>query len=210
MRRASRLSRYLTAAIAGLVAVSTVGVGAHVVHGETGETGESVSAQATDTARRGAAVQVTETLPPPPVPVLEPGDSLDVPAASGEGRRIVYSKGIQRIWLIEDDGTVFGTHRVSGRMDQPDYGTYVVRSRSEYTCSRAHSDICMRWMVRFAWSRRGDNIGFHEIPKRNGVPMQPDAQLGRPLSGGCVRQATADAIVTWNWASIGTVVVVVP
>jgi lipoprotein-anchoring transpeptidase ErfK/SrfK len=65
-------------------------------------------------------------------------------------------------------------------------------------------------MVRFAWSRRGDNIGFHEIPKRNGVPMQPDAQLGRPLSGGCVRQATADAIVTWNWASIGTVVVVVP
>ena len=210
MRRASRLSRYLTAAVAGLVAVSTVGVGAHVVHGEASGAGEIVSAEATGTAQRGTAVQVTDTLPPPPVPVLEPGDSLDVPVASGEGRRIVYSKGIQRIWLIEDDGTVFDTHRVSGRMDQPEYGTYVVRSRSEYTCSRAHSDICMRWMVRFAWSRRGDNIGFHEIPKRNGVPMQPDAQLGRPLSGGCVRQATADAIVTWNWASIGTVVVVVP
>ncbi len=192
-----------------------VALGAHGVRGEVGgEVGGqgngTVSAEATDTARRGTAVQVTETLPPPPVPVLEPGDSLDVPAGSGDGRRIVYSKGIQRIWLIDDDGTVFDTHRVSGRMDQPDYGTYVVRSRSEYTCSNAHSDICMRWMVRFAWSRRGDNIGFHEIPKRNGVPLQTDAQLGRPLSGGCVRQATADASVTWNWANIGTVVVVVP
>jgi lipoprotein-anchoring transpeptidase ErfK/SrfK len=34
--------------------------------------------------------------------------------------------------------------------------------------------------------------------------------LGQALSGGCVRQATDDAIVTWNWAQIGTVVWVVP
>jgi lipoprotein-anchoring transpeptidase ErfK/SrfK len=170
----------------------------------------SDAVEATGTAQRGRAIQVTEVPPLPPESVLVPGDTLDIPAASGEGRRIVYSKGIQRIWLIEDDGTVFDTHRVSGRMDQPDYGTYVVRSRSEYTCSTMHSDICMRWMVRFAWSRRGDNIGFHEIPTRKGVPLQTDAQLGRPLSGGCVRQATADAIVTWNWAGIGTVVIVVP
>ena len=34
--------------------------------------------------------------------------------------------------------------------------------------------------------------------------------LDQALSGGCVRQATDDAIVTWNWAQIGTVVWVVP
>jgi lipoprotein-anchoring transpeptidase ErfK/SrfK len=40
--------------------------------------------------------------------------------------------------------------------------------------------------------------------------MQTSDQLGEPLSGGCVRQATEDAIITWDWAQIGTVVVVVP
>jgi L,D-transpeptidase catalytic domain len=158
-------------------------------------------------ATRGTAVQVGETLPPPTV---EPGDSLEVPANSGVGRRIVYSKGIQRMWLIEDDGTIYDTHRVSGRADQPNYGTYTVWSRSPTTCSNRHPDICMRWMVRFAKSRRGDNIGFHEIPRRNGVPLQSDDQLGLALSGGCVRQATLDAIIAWDWAQLGTVVVVVP
>ncbi len=167
-------------------------------------------ATAAGSAQCGPAVQVTETLPPPPEPVLAPGDSLVLPADSGSGRRIVYSKGIQRVWLIEADETLFDTHRVSGRPDQPQYGTYTVWSRSETTCSNTHTDICMRWMVRFAYSFRGNNIGFHEIPRRNGVPMQTDDQLGQALSGGCVRQATADAITTWNWAVIGTVVVVVP
>ncbi|MCX6519499.1 MAG: L,D-transpeptidase [Actinobacteria bacterium] len=165
------------------------------------------SADGTGTATRGTAVQVADTQAPPST---ELGDSLEIPANSGRGRRIVYSKGIQRVWLIEEDGTIYDTHRVSGRMDQPNYGTYTVWSRSEFTCSNAHSNICMRFMVRFAHSRRGDNIGFHEIPKRDGVPMQTYDQLGEPLSGGCVRQATEDAIVTWNWAQIGTVVWVVP
>jgi lipoprotein-anchoring transpeptidase ErfK/SrfK len=165
------------------------------------------SADGTGTATRGTAVQVADTQAPPST---ELGDSLEIPANSGSGRRVVYSKGIQRVWLIEEDGTVHDTHRVSGRMDQPNHGTYTVWSRSEFTCSNAHSNICMRFMVRFAHSRRGDNIGFHEIPKRDGVPMQTSDQLGEPLSGGCVRQDTEDAIVTWNWAQIGTVVWVVP
>lgn len=165
------------------------------------------SADGGGSATRGTAVQVADTQAPPST---ELGDSLEVPANSGSGRRAVYSKGIQRVWLIEEDGTIYDTHRVSGRMDQPNYGTYTVWSRSEFTCSNAHSNICMRFMVRFAKSRRGDNIGFHEIPKRDGVPMQTADELGQALSGGCVRQATEDAIITWNWAQIGTVVVVVP
>ena len=63
-------------------------------------------------------------------------------------------------------------------------------------------------MVRFTVGPDGDNIGFHEIPKNNGVPVQTEAQLGQPLSGGCVRQATPDAEYMWNWAPVGTKVVV--
>lgn len=167
----------------------------------------TTGADASESAVRGQQVQVTETMPPP---YVAPGDSLDIPANSGEGRRVVYSKGVMRVWLIEADGTIFHTHRVSGRLDQPNYGTYRVWSRSPTTYSRSSPDISMRWMVRFAYSRRGDNIGFHEIPRRNGVPLQSNDQLGLALSGGCVRQSTNDSLIMWMWAQIGTVVVVVP
>ena len=63
-------------------------------------------------------------------------------------------------------------------------------------------------MVRFAKGNRGGNIGFHEIPFQYGQPVQSIDQLGDPLSGGCVRQATPDAIWMWDWAQVGTVVVV--
>ena len=65
-------------------------------------------------------------------------------------------------------------------------------------------------MVRFATGGNGGNIGFHDIPYQYGNPVQSIAQLGQALSGGCVRQAVDDAIWMWNWADIGTVVVVTP
>ena len=37
--------------------------------------------------------------------------------------------------------------------------------------------------------------------------MQTEAQLGTPLSRGCVRQRRADAIALWEFAPLGTVVV---
>jgi len=165
-------------------------------------------------AARGAASQVTPTVPPPVITqpvVIRPTRSPDTaPADSGTGRRAVYSKGSQRVWLIGADNVVQRSYLVSGRLNQPNYGTYAVYSRSGYTCSLVHPNICMRWMVRFTTGPTGDNIGFHEIPRKDGVPVQTDSRLGTALSGGCVRQATADAQFMWNWASIGTKVVVIP
>lgn len=201
----------------GAIALVLLG---QVAYGEGGD--GTAPADPAGSATRGTAIQETPTLPPPPAqlpPATTPSnedrnvvriDWLELPPDSGSGRRVVYSKNLQRVWLVEEDGTVSDTHRVSGRMDQPNYGTYQVFSRSEFTCSRSHSDICMRWMVRFAHSRSGDNIGFHEIPRRSGVPLQTEEKLGAPLSGGCVRQSTDDAILMWEWAGLGTVVVVVP
>lgn len=160
------------------------------------------------TPSRGTQAQVTETVPPPPSTTLP--DPLALPPDSGSGRRIVYSKSAQRVWVVEADETVSKTHLVSGRRtwNQPLPGTYSVFSRSSYTCNIKNPSICWRYMVRFTRGPEGDNIGFHEIPKRNGVPVQTIAQLGTPLSGGCVRQATPDAIYIWEWAPVGTKVVV--
>lgn len=165
-------------------------------------------------ATRGTAAQVTPTQPPPPTtaaPVITspPPPSTDIPANSGSGRRAIYSKSRQRVWIVEGDGSLVRTYLVSGRMNQPNPGTYHVFSRSAYTCSIVHTNVCMRFMVRFTKGPTGDNIGFHEIPRRDGVPLQKDSQLGQALSGGCVRQATGDAELMWAWAGIGTTVVVI-
>lgn len=166
-------------------------------------------------ATRGTAVQVGTTLPPPTLPppptTVAPPPSIypPVPANSGTGRRVVYSKQKMRVWIIEADGTVVRSYRVSGRFAQPTQGTYSVFSRSAFTCHNGNAHVCMRYMVRFTRGPSGDNIGFHEIPRRDGVPMQKDSQLGQALSAGCVRQSTADAQFMWAWAYIGTKVVVI-
>jgi lipoprotein-anchoring transpeptidase ErfK/SrfK len=68
----------------------------------------------------------------------------------------------------------------------------------------------MEYMIRFARGRRLA-IGFHSIPvRRNGQPIQSEAQLGTPLSHGCVRQSLPDAAFLWGWAGVGTAVVVMP
>jgi len=99
---------------------------------------------------------------------------------------------------------------VSGRLDpnDPAPGVYSVYSRSIRTFAVNNPTITWNYMVRFAHGDRGGNIGFHEIPYQYGKPVQSEEQLGDPLSGGCVRQATVDAIWMWNWGQLGTVVVV--
>ena len=126
------------------------------------------------------------------------------------GRRIVYSKFQQRVWLMEDNGYITNTHLVSGRYDIPAFGVYHVYSKSLSTFATHNPSIIWNYMVRFAVGPQGGGIGLHEIPTQYGRPVQTVEQLGQPLSGGCLRQAHDDAVLVWNWAPVGTTVVVVP
>ena len=155
------------------------------------------------TPRRGSQVQLQ---PPPPPPPAE----FQLPANSGSGRRAVYSKSLQRVWAVDENEVVIKTHRVSGRLDplDPRPGVYSVYSRSFSTFAIHNPSITWNYMIRFAHGSHDGNIGFHAIPIQYGRPVQTIEQLGQPLSGGCVRQAPEDAIWMWNWAHVGTVVVV--
>ena len=136
---------------------------------------------------------------PPSFPAL--------PGGSGEGRRVVYSIEQQRVWWVEADGRVVNSYLVSGRRNTPARGTYSVFSKSRNAWST--NGVTMEYMIRFTWGR-SLAIGFHSIPRdRYGRPIQSEAQLGQPLSAGCIRQRDADAAALWNWAPVGTKVVVV-
>lgn len=133
--------------------------------------------------------------------------STELPARSGEGRRVVFSEGRQRVWLVDASGEVRRTYPVSGSIyDNLDPGSYEVYSRSQQAWGIDDSGT-MRWFVRFA---HGDNaaIGFHDIPVSDGEPVQTRRQLGTPLSHGCIRQRSADARALWDFAPLGTTVVV--
>lgn len=135
-------------------------------------------------------------------------DSTALPARSGTGRRIVFSESRQRVWLVDDDGAVERTYLVSGSVeDNLDPGTYAVYSRSRNAIGIDDSGT-MEYFVRFTQGTQGAAIGFHTIPVDDGVPVQTRAQLGTPLSHGCIRQDRPHAIALWDFAPVGTTVVV--
>jgi lipoprotein-anchoring transpeptidase ErfK/SrfK len=133
-----------------------------------------------------------------------------VPTKSGTGRRIVYANRQQRVWVINANNEVIRTFPVSGMLGQPGNGTFSVFSKSPTSYSPEFAGVTFRFMTRFAIGRNGGNIGFHEIPIRNSKPMQTVDELGAFKGSGCLRSSTKDALFIYQWATLGTKVVVVP
>lgn len=126
------------------------------------------------------------------------------PAPPADGRRIEYSVSGQRVSLFEADGTQVSSYSVSGRRGIPRPGTYRVFSKSRVSRS---GSLRLDHMVRFVPGKKA--IGFHAIPtRRDGRPIQSQGELGQFRSAGCVRQSPAHAAFLFNWAPIGTPVVV--
>lgn len=137
-----------------------------------------------------------------------PADPAALPAGTGTGRRVVFSIESQRVWLVNAKDKAVSTYLVSGSVtDNLKPGTYDVYSRSRWAVGIDDSGV-MQYFVRFT---RGQNapIGFHSIPTKNGDPLQTESQLGTPQSHGCIRQRMVDAERLWNFAPVGTEVVVV-
>ncbi len=135
-------------------------------------------------------------------------EDTTLPPDSGEGRRVVFSEDRQRVWLVNDEEKVVRTYLVSGSIyDNLDPGTFEVYSRSEDATGIDDSGT-MKYFVRFTQGDTGAAIGFHDIPVLDGERIQGYDELGTPLSHGCIRQRRSDAIALWNFAPLGTTVVV--
>jgi lipoprotein-anchoring transpeptidase ErfK/SrfK len=139
---------------------------------------------------------------------VDPKLDTSLPAGSGTGKRIVFSQSRQRVWLMSDDETVVRTYPVSGSVyDNLHPGAFNVYSRSASAWGVDDSGT-MKYFVRFTQGDSGAAIGFHDIPVKDGELVQAEAQLGTPLSHGCIRQRRSDAIALWKFAPLGTSVIV--
>jgi lipoprotein-anchoring transpeptidase ErfK/SrfK len=169
--------------------------------GASSSTGTAASRSQPDRSVSGALEQVSQSS-------AETRASNALPDNSGQGRRVVFSKSAQRVWLVDRSDAVTSTYLVSGSVtNNLGPGSYSVYSRSRWAVGVDDSGV-MQYFVRFA---HGPNaaIGFHSIPTKNGVPLQTEKQLGTPQSHGCIRQRMSDAIRMWGFATVGTRVVVV-
>ena len=133
-----------------------------------------------------------------------------LPANSGVGRRIVYKNELQWVWVIDGKNKVVKTMPVSGRRGVPKPGEYQVNSQSLRSYSLDFEGVWFINMTRFALGPAGGNIGFHEIPVKNGKPLQTEDQLGSFQGSGCLRMSADDAKFIFNFGKPGTKVVVLP
>lgn len=127
-----------------------------------------------------------------------------------EGKRVVYDRTGQRVWAVDDQERIVRSYLVSGsqyRNEVP--GVHTVYSKSE---SALGWDLTadLPYMIRYTQTERG-HIGFHAIPnwRDTGEKLQTVDELGLKLSGGCTRQALLDAQFLWEFAEVGTKVVVI-
>jgi peptidoglycan hydrolase-like protein with peptidoglycan-binding domain len=142
--------------------------------------------------------------------VASTGDGAPpVPANSGSGRRVVYERAGQRVWAIDKDENIIRSWLVSGSQYSNEVpGTHQVYSKSEVSTAW-NGKALLPLMVRWYQTDIG-HLGFHAIPllRTDNSPYQTEAELGTRLSGGCQRQANRDAQFMWDFAEIGTKVVV--
>lgn len=215
-----------------LAAFLFVGVVAFAV---SNEKGSASGAEAIDAAStRGPSVQTTlapvvtipattiptTTIPTTTttaVPVYSRESPRPLPTKSGKGKRIVYANLDNWVWIVDENDQVVLSVPVSGRKFVPKPRHYRVFGKGEFSQSIFFPEIKMKWSTRFAISPNGKNtISFHEIPtcawtgghcNKKGL-MQTEELLGTFQSGGCIRMASRDAEFLFNFADIGTKVVV--
>lgn len=123
-----------------------------------------------------------------------------LPARSGQGERVVYSLGDDRVWLVGDGGRVTRTYTVSPSTVDPAPGTYRVTSRSKRITGS--DGIPVEHVVRFA-AVEGTVIGFSAAVDGSTPDLDPGVRTGG------IREKRADGAEMWKFATIGRKIVVV-
>lgn len=132
--------------------------------------------------------------------------AASAPAARKRGKAIYVSLSKQRMWVYEN-GRLLWTFLVStGTPDRATKaGTFRIKSKIDEAWSNVWQLRMPNWLGIYDVGRVEN--GIHAMPMtRNGRPVR--WQVGTPGSFGCVVLNTKDAATLYNWATIGTLVVI--
>lgn len=132
----------------------------------------------------------------------------ELPIDSGRGRRVVFDQSQQRVWLVASDGDTRRSYLVTGsRYDNLRPGTYQVNSKNRVARTYRGGGT-FEYFVKFAQGRTSA-IGFHAVTKlNNGRFVYARDDLGTARTPGCVEALPSDAKALWQFAPVGTPVVV--
>ncbi len=132
--------------------------------------------------------------------------AANAPAVKTRGKAIYVSLSKQRMWVYEN-GKLLWTFLVStGTPDRATKaGTFRIKSKIDEAWSNVWQLRMPNWLGIYDVGRIEN--GIHAMPMtKNGRPVR--WRVGTPGSFGCVVLNTKDAATLYNWATIGTLVVI--
>ncbi|MEU3996275.1 hypothetical protein AB0E76_10715 [Streptomyces fungicidicus] len=136
-------------------------------------------------------------------PSAEPEEKrpVTVPADSGTGRRIVYSLGQKRVWLVDASDAARRSFAVWPGTVSPDPGTYAIGKRTEATTGS--DGVPVEHIMYFA-QKSGVFVAFsNAVDGSSPPPADPGVQTGG------IRIAKPDGKALWTFGTAGTAVRVV-
>ncbi len=129
--------------------------------------------------------------------------------AAGGGKKIVISISRQHLWAYSGDKVVFSFVASTGMAKSPTApGTYKVLDKIPMAYASTWN-LQMPYWLGIYYVGRIEN-GIHALPILSNGQRLWAGLLGRPASFGCVILDTAAAKKLYDWADIGTPVVIQP
>lgn len=141
--------------------------------------------------------------------IAAPGANVQTTPVPNNGKTIIVHVGEQRMYLYQN-GTLLSTHTVStGKWSMPTpLGSFSIKNKTSVAYSRAYHLYMDNWM---AFTSDG-KYGIHSLPywklKNGGVIYEGVQHLGIRVSHGCIRLSPTESKIVYNWATVGTKVIV--
>jgi hypothetical protein len=194
-------------AVAAITIAALIGVGFLAAQAANSAPDNRIARSATPTPTgAGATVSVA---PEPPRPAI--------PAGSGTGKRVVLSLKDNRVWLVDEAERSLREYVIAPAPIKPTPGTYAVTIKKE-EAQRGSDGLNITHSVRFGFVQ-GVPLGFAAtdtpLDKIN-APKSSPSGTARPKStptgqqSAGIRSAPDDGLALWNFAPVGTPVIVVP
>ncbi|MEK7545976.1 MAG: L,D-transpeptidase family protein [Patescibacteria group bacterium] len=119
-------------------------------------------------------------------------------------KRIVISIDRQELTYYLGKSAVATRQVSTGRPGHPTpLGTYAILDKKP----RAWSATAKLWMP-YWMPFIGTKYGLHELPEWPGGKKEGEDHLGTPVSGGCIRLGVGAAKELYEWADVGTEVII--